>query len=319
MKEQGGKLKVLIGPSSFAAKDKTPMERLISAGFEVIDNPFKRKLTKNELLGLLSNDVVGIVAGLEPLDREVMQRSRLKVISRAGSGLSNVDLDSAKEFGIKVCSTPNGPTEAVAELTLGAMLALIRMVPEMDRGLRDGKWPKKIGHQLEGKTVAIIGFGRIGRRVAELLSPFYVKNIIVDPLVTDTIIGVPPFFHDDVRLEKNSLEEALGRADIITIHSSGDKQIIGEREFSLMKDGVFLLNAARGSLISEPALIKALETGKVGGAWLDVFTDEPYKGALCKFSNVILTPHVGSYTEEGRSKMEMEAVENLINALKGNS
>ncbi len=298
--------KILIGPSSFAETDKTPMNRLIASGYEVIDNPFKRKLTKNELLGLLTPDVVGIVAGLEPLDRDVLQRSQLRVVSRVGSGISNVDLTTAQDLGIEVCSTPNGPTAAVAELTLGALLGLLRMIPLMDQALHNGKWSKKIGVQLEGMTVAIIGFGRIGRRVAELLVPFRVNLLVVDPFLADDAAG---------HYVKLSLAEALPQADIVTIHSSGEECLIDEREFAIMKPGVYLLNVARGGLIAEEALVKALEGGKVAGAWIDTFKEEPYSGPLCRFHNVVLTPHVGSYTLECRKQMETEAVDNLLNAL----
>jgi len=301
-----GTSRILIGPSSFAAIDKTPLNRLVAAGYKVVDNPFKRKLTKKELLELLTPDVIGILAGLEPLDREVLQHSQLRVVSRVGSGMSNVDLDAAAELGIAVCSTPNGPTAAVAEMTLGALLGLLRMIPFMDQDLHNKAWSKKIGSQLAGKTVAIVGFGRIGRRVAELLAPFKVKLLVVDPALAANVTG------NFVRLP---LAEALSQADIITLHSSGEECLIGEREIALMKTGVFLLNAARGQLISETALVKALEEGKVAGAWLDTFEEEPYSGPLCKFRNVILTPHVGSYTLECRKQMETEAVDNLLNAL----
>jgi D-3-phosphoglycerate dehydrogenase / 2-oxoglutarate reductase len=298
--------RILLGPSSFAETDQTPLNRLIAAGYEVIDNPYKRKLTKTELLELLAPDVIGIVAGLEPLDREVLQRSNLRVVSRVGSGVSNVDLAAARELGIEVCSTPYGPTAAVAELTIGALLGLLRMIPLMDQALHNGKWVKKVGVQLEGKTVAIVGFGRIGRRVAELLAPFRVKILVVDPHVPadarGDFIGLP-------------LPEALRIADIISLHSSGEECLIGEREFEIMKAGVFILNVARGSVMAEDALVKALENGKVAGAWLDTFRNEPYSGPLCKFPNVVLTPHVGSYTLECRKQMETEAVDNLLSAL----
>ena len=300
--------KILIGTSSFAATDKTPVERLIRAGYDVVDNPYKRKLTKQELLELLKDNVVGLLAGLETLDHEVLSKSRVLVVSRVGAGLSNVDLDAAKRLGIRVCSTPDAPTNSVAELTIGAMLSLLRMIPRMDEALHNRQWQKVTGLQLQGKTVAIIGFGRIGRRVAELLTPFGVDIIAIDPNVDEG---------DCSPCRKMNLHEALPEADIITIHSSGEDRIIHEKEFSCMKRGVYLLNVARGGVVSEKALVKALEDGIVAGAWLDTFEEEPYSGPLCGFPNVILTPHVGSYTAECRSRMENEAAENLLNALKG--
>lgn len=299
-------LKVIIGPSSFAEIDKTPLKRLIAAGYEVVDNPYKRKLTKKELLDLFEDDVVGIIAGLETLDREVLGKSQIQVISRVGAGLSNVDLEAARDLSIQVFNTPDAPTDAVAELTIGAMLSLLRMINQMDRVLHNGTWQKKIGVQLHGKTVAIIGFGRIGRRVAELLSPFGVKILVVDPYVDENACA---------GYRKVTLQSALPEADIVSIHSSGIDCIVGEREFSLMKKGGYLLNVARGGVISELSLIEAIENGTVAGAWIDTFEEEPYKGPLCAYQNVILTPHVGSYTTECRSRMEGEAVENFLKAL----
>jgi D-3-phosphoglycerate dehydrogenase len=272
----------------------------------MLDNPYKRKLTKEELLDLLSEDVVGLIAGLETLDREVLEKSNIQVISRVGAGLSNVDLEAARDLGIQVFNTPDAPTNAVAELTIGAMLSLMRMIPQMDLALHDGQWQKRIGVQLQCKTVAIIGFGRIGRRVGELLSPFGVKILVVDPYVDESACA---------GYRKVTLQAALPEADVVTIHSSGHDCIMGEKEFPYMKKGAYLLNVARGGVISEKALIKAIENGIVAGAWLDTFEEEPYKGPLCRYRNVILTPHVGSYTAECRSRMEGEAVENLLKAL----
>ena len=298
--------KVLIGPSSFSEVDHSPLERLTETGCDVIDNPFKRKLTKSELIDLLNEGVTGLIAGLEPLDREVLESSKLKVVSRCGSGMSNVDLEAAKEFNIEVCFTPDGPTSAVAELTLGAMLGLLRMIPLMDKNLHEGRWAKKIGMQLEGKTVVVIGYGRIGKKVASLLLPFNLNLLVVDPFIREPM--------DDISVV--SLKEALPKADIITLHSSGEDCILGELEFQLIKPGAFVLNAARGGLIDEDALISVLEDGTIQGAWLDTFKQEPYAGPLTGYTQVVLTPHVGSYTLECRKRMETEAVQNLINVLK---
>lgn len=299
--------KILIGPSSFAAADKTPMDMLIAAGYEVVDNPYKRKLTKKELLDLLENNVIGLIAGLETIDREVLEKTRILVVSRVGAGLSNVDIEAARLLGVQVFNTPDAPTNAVAELTIGAMLNLLRMIPQMDQLLHEGQWQKKIGLQLLGKTVAIIGFGRIGRRVATLLSPFGVQILVVDPYVDESACA-------DYR--RVTLSKALSEADVVTIHSCGHDCIIGENEFTLMKQGSYLLNVARGGVVSEKFLAKAIEDKTIAGAWLDTFEEEPYNGPLCNYPNVILTPHVGSYTAECRLQMETEAVDNLLNYLK---
>jgi D-3-phosphoglycerate dehydrogenase / 2-oxoglutarate reductase len=299
-------VKVLLGPSSFAAGERGPLEKLRAFGCEVIDNPYRRKLTRDELLALLEGGVEGIIAGLETLDREVMERSSLRVISRCGSGMSNVDVAAARELGIEVYSTPDAPTTAVAELTVGALLSLLRGIPARDRGVREGRWEKQAGTQLAGKTVAVVGLGRIGRRTAALLGAFGTTVIGVDPYLAGEIEGIPLL----------PLDEALARADIVALHSSGAERLLGERELGLLRPGAYLLNAGRGELVDEDALLRALDTGHLAGAWLDVFAREPYDGPLCGSDRVILTPHIGSYTAEGRIAMEDEAAENLLRGLR---
>lgn len=297
---------ILIGPSSFAERNRAPLDNLTASGFGVIENPYKRRLTRDELVELLKPNVVGLLAGLEPLDAEVLRASKLKVVSRVGSGTSNVDLQAARSLGIAVHSTPSGPTEAVAELTLGSLLSLLRMIPEMDADLHAGRWVKRIGYQLQGKTVAIVGFGRIGRRVAELMKPFGVRLIVVDPALTAT--SILPY-------ELMTLDEALPLADVVTLHCSGEQMLLTEERLRHLKAGCVLLNPARGGLVDETALIELLRAGHVAGAWFDTFEHEPYSGPLTQLRNVVLTPHVGSYTEECRLQMENEAVENLLRGL----
>ncbi|MFH1641477.1 MAG: NAD(P)-dependent oxidoreductase [Nanoarchaeota archaeon] len=295
--------KVLIGPSSFGVINLSPLRQLIHAGFTIVDNPYKRRINKDELLDLLPG-VIGLIAGLETLDKEVLGKSDLRIISRCGSGLSNIDLEAAHNLGIIVRNTPLAPVTAVAELVVGCLFSLLRQVPQMDIALHNKKWDKRIGRQLFDMEVAVIGLGNIGKKVAKLLSLFGAKVMGVDPLLSGLVDNVPIV----------SLNEAIKHADIITLHCSGENCLLGAREFGLMKQGIYLLNAARGSLIDEKALKNALDSYQVAGAWLDTFTDEPYKGILCDCPQVILTPHVGSYTKECRMTMEMQAANNLIEA-----
>lgn len=298
------KKKILIGPSSFGAVDRTPLDELKRSGADIVNNPFGRKLSEAELHVLLSG-VTGIIAGLEPLTCNMLEHSQLKVISRCGSGMSNVDVSAAEKLGIKVFSTPFGPTNAVAELTIACLLSLLREIPQIDNSMHVRRWDKRIGFELRGKRVAVIGYGRIGGRVGELLSAFEAEVIAVDSEYDDSRDNI-------IKMELN---EALTIADIISLHSSGDARILGEKEFEVMKQGVFILNAARGELVDESALIDALDSGKVAGAWLDTYVAEPYSGPLCDYLQVILTPHIGSYTAECRVAMETEAVENLLKGL----
>lgn len=293
--------KVLLGPSTFGELDQGPIHKLKNAGFEVIDNPYKRKLTKEELLKLLSG-VIGLIAGLETLDREILEKSELKIISRCGAGLSNVDLKATEELDIAVRNTPTAPATSVAELTIGCLLVLLRNVTQMDFALHNKKWDKRIGRLLNGMEVAVIGYGNIGKKVGQLLVAFGAKVMVVDPLLSGMVDNVPVV----------DFNQALERADAITLHCSGEERLLGDKEFSLMKKGVYILNSARGSLIDEQALKRELDDGRVAGAWLDTFYSEPYCGSLCDYDQVILTPHIGSYALECRRAMEMEAVDNLI-------
>lgn len=295
--------RVLVAPSSFCDVDRLPMNRLEAEGWEVIRNPYGRKLAKEELRALLPG-VTGIIAGLEPLTRDVLEKSQLKVISRCGAGLSNVDLEAARAMGIIVRSTPDAPTVSVAELTVGVLIALMRKIQQMDRDMHEGRWNKQIGMQLEGKTVIIVGLGRIGRKVASLLGPFGVKLLAVDPAVEGADEGI----------QLLPLHEALPQVDVICLHAGGEDEILGTKEFSLMKHGVFLLNAGRGGLVDESALCEAIRCGRVAGAWIDTFSREPYEGPLASFERAMLTPHIGSLTVECRRRMELESVDNLLDA-----
>ena len=298
--------RVAIGPSSFAAQDKRPLEYLTTAGVEVVPNPYGRRLTEDEIIKHLK-DTDGLIAGLEPLNRRVlMSNPRLKAVARVGIGMDNIDVEAATELGIKVTNTPDEPTAAVAEMTLSAALALCRGILPANAALHDKRWEKSIGIGLSGAKVLLIGYGRIGRSVARLMRTLGAQILVFDPYIKDAAL-------DNVRIV--SLEEGLKEAEIISLHASGRKTILDSGEFAIMRDGVILLNGARGELVSEKALIQALQSGKVRGVWLDVFWDEPYHGRLTEFDQVLLTPHIGTYTRQCRLGMEMAAVKNLLHDL----
>lgn len=176
-------MKVVITTSSFAAYDEKPLQQLMDAGFEVILNPYGRKLSGAEVVTVAA-DADGLVAGTEPLTREVLaQLPLMKVISRCGVGMDNVDLDACKEFGIEVRNTPLGPTLAVAELTVGLTFDLLRKISLMDRELRDSGWKKRMGNLLNGKKIGLIGFGRIGQKTAELFRALGCSISYYDPAI----------------------------------------------------------------------------------------------------------------------------------------
>lgn len=297
--------RVTVTTTSFGKYDRKPLEFLENNGCEVVFNSFGRILKRDEIVELCK-DTVGIVAGTEQIDAGVIEKLHyLKVISRCGTGIDNVDISAATKRGIKVFNTPDAPTLAVAELTLGLMLNLLRNISRMDNELRSGLWDKKMGNLLSGKRVGIKGFGRIGKKVAALLKPFGCEIAYADPFVEDGLLG----------LCRLSLEDLLKWADIVTIHVGVHERLIGEKEFQLMKKGAWLINTSRGGVIDEPVLYEYLKNGYLSGAALDVFEQEPYAGPLKDLNNVILTPHIGSYAKEARTAMEMESVENLIRGL----
>ena len=305
---QDSEMKVAITTSSFATFSRRPMELLKQAGIVPVLNPYGRKLTEDEAIELLAG-CVGVVAGTEPLTERLMESlPELKAISRCGSGTDNVDMAAAEKRGVAVLNTPDGPTLAVAELTLGYALDLLRQITRMNRELSSGVWKKRMGNTLKGKKIGIIGFGRIGRAVAEMFSPLGVEVAFNDPVA-----------ESDVYL-KMGVGDLLVWADIFTFHCStigGECSLFTTEHLRTMKPGSWVINASRGGIVNEDALYEMLKSGHLGGAALDVFEREPYNGPLAELDNVILTPHIGSYARESRIQMEVDAVRNLIAALKG--
>jgi D-3-phosphoglycerate dehydrogenase len=293
---------VLATTSSFRTEAPVGNLRLVA-------NPWGRKLKEEELVSLLKEyRPVGLLAGTEPITRAVLEAAKdyLRVISRVGAGWDNVDQEAAAQLGMRVYRTLGVLTQAVAELTLGLMLAALRAITHQDRLLRQGIWQKRMGELLQGKVVGLIGFGAIGRRVGELTRAFGAQVIFYDP----EIVEVP-------WARKVSLTQLLEQAQIISLHASGNKRILGPEEFkAISQRGVILINTARGNLLEEDALCACLQDGRVVYACLDVFQEEPYQGSFLDLDNIILTPHIGSYAREARRLMEETAIENLLCGLK---
>ncbi len=301
--------KILVSPSSFGECGSKPLDLLKESGFEIVQNPFGRKLTDNETISL-AQDVLGAVAGVESYNRNVLEKlPNLKCISRVGVGIDSIDLKSAKEKGIEICITPNGPTQAVAELSIAMALNLLRRISLSDRRIRNYVWKKETGSLIAGKKVGIIGLGRIGKATATLYQALGCSVCAYDQFMDYKWI-----------LDKNvsavSFEELLKGSDIITIHIPGlenGKALIDEKELSLLNSNSILINLSRGGVIDEGALFTHLSNNLNCSAALDVFEKEPYKGRLIELDNVLLTPHIGSYAKEAKLQMEVDAVKNLIN------
>jgi len=248
--------------------------------------------------------------------------AKLEVIGRHGVGLDSVDVPAATERGIPVVYTPYGPTESTAEHALLLILATARRLSELDRAVRSGNFrlrdrPAAMGHELEGKTLGMVGFGRIGRRVAGMCRDgLHMVTYAFDPyLEPETIVA-------SGAIPAADLLELVGKADVVSVHTPltpESRHLIDRSVIRAMKPGAILINTSRGPVIDEQALIEALQDGHLGGAGLDVFDPQPPapENPLLRFDQVVLTPHVGSFTHEGRRRMSMTVSEDILSVLQG--
>ncbi len=281
---------------------------------EVVENP---TITADELLKVVNEYDALIVRGRTKVTAAVLAAgTKLKVVGRAGVGVDNIDLNAAKEHKITVVNSPLATSVAVAELTLGLMLSIVREIPRADAGLKAGKWLKKEleGTELFGKTLGVIGFGRIGANVASRAKAFDMKVLGFDPLIPA----------DEIKKrggEPVSLEELLKNSDMITMHlplTADTRGMLNGTAFEMMKKGVYIICAARGGVIDEEALLAALNSGKVAGAALDVFaTEPPGLTELVSHPKVVGTPHIGAQTLEAQTRAAHDISEEVLAALEG--
>lgn len=306
--------RVLITTVPFGEVDRTPLRLLEEAGIEYTINPLQRKLKEEEMMEL-AKEVGVIIAGTEPNTRRMMESApHLRLISRVGVGLDNVDLRAARDRGILVSYTANAPAPAVAELTIGLMLSLLRGIPQSDRNLRQGIWHRTLGRRLATCTIGLIGMGRIGRKVVQHLRGFAPKRILVNDLAVQDTLG------PEDRVEWVDKDTLFREADVISLHvplTPLTRHLITQREFDQMKEGTVLINTARGGIVHEAHLAVALRTKKIAAAALDTYVQEPYSGELSTLENCILTSHMGSMSVDCRSRMELEATQEALRFLKG--
>ncbi|MSP67231.1 MAG: hydroxyacid dehydrogenase [Alphaproteobacteria bacterium] len=301
--------RIYISTATFDVAGNAVLAALARQGYAIQQNTTQRPHPEAAIAALLREDVVGLLAGVEPLTRAVLAGApALKVVSRVGIGTDNVDQAAARDLGIRVLNTPDAPTVPTAELTLGLILAALRRIAEADRTIRAGGWSQLMGGLLAGRTVGVVGHGRIGRHVSRLLLAFGCRVLAHDTLPVTPEAGV----------ELVPLERLIAAADILTLHvprSPGAPPVIGAAEIARMKPGAILVNAARGGLVDEAALLQALQSGHLAAAAIDAFVTEPYAGPLRDLPQVVLTAHMGSHAREARVRMEREAAENLLRAL----
>ena len=289
-------------------------QSILRAAAEVDD---RNNISADELLKVIPEYEALIVRGRTKVTAAVFQAApKLKVVGRAGVGVDNIDLEAAKQHNVTVVNAPQSTTLAVAELTFGLLLAVAREIPRADAGMKQGKWLKKEleGAELNGKTLGVIGYGRIGMEVGKRAAAFGMNVIAYDPLISAEDIqkrGAEPV----------SLQDLCAGADFISLHlplTVQTRDMLGAQAFSQMKDGVRLVCAARGGIIDEAALLAALNSGKVAGAGLDVFTTEPPgQTDLVSHPRVIGTPHVGAQTVEAQTRASEDIAAEVLAALAG--
>ncbi len=308
-------MKALITTVPFGKIDNKPLELLDAAGIEVNINPFSRKLTELELADLIPGHDI-LIAGTEQITDLVLDKaSELKLISRVGIGLDSVDLWAARERNIKVSYTPDAPSPAVAELTIALVLSLLRHVQLSNLGMKSGVWHRYFGKRICDSVVGVIGIGRIGNLVISHLLNLGCKNI----LINDIDVGVPEKFRSE-SVEWCKKNEIYKCADVISLHvplTDRTLNIITKKDLETMKPGACLVNTSRGGIVNEKDLESILRTGHLSGVALDVFEQEPYDGPLTQIDRCILTAHMGSMSQDCRTAMEIEAVEEAIRLADG--
>jgi D-3-phosphoglycerate dehydrogenase len=295
---------VLITTSPFGVGDPAALNLLKQNNIRYTLNPFGRRLREIEIADLIEPYEV-VIAGTEPITEAVLQRApHLRLLAHTGIGLDNINLAAARARGIAVTYTPSAPSPAVAELTIGQMIALLRKTHTAAYGMQKGQWKRYIGRRLANVTVGIIGVGRVGRLVIRHLQGFKPKRILANDIsMIDEFNHLPGFTWTD----KDTI---FREADIITVHVPLTRQtrhLIGDAELATMKPDSILINTSRGEIVDEKALIAALQTRPGFSAAIDVFEQEPYNGDLAKLENCLLSCHMGSCTDDCRLQMETEA------------
>lgn len=301
--------KVLITTVPFANVDRTPLDLLEKAGIDYLINPLNKKLTPSELK-LLVKDFDVIIAGTEIINKEVLDEAQnLKFISRVGVGLDALDLHTIQARNIKLSYTALAPAPAVAELTMGLILSLMRNVHLSNKYMHEGKWHRYFGRRIEESVIGLVGVGRIGSLVLKHLSGFNPKKILLNDIYKK--IGI----FQELNIEWVSLDEILEQADVVSLHlplSNTTKNLINRNNIIKMKSDAMIINTSRGGIINEMDLYEALKSNQLSGAAVDVFEEEPYNGILNTLDNVILTAHMGSMSIDCRTRMEIEATEEAI-------
>lgn len=291
------------------------LDALQGAGLEAVYPPQGQFLSTPETLLPYLDGVEGVIAGMEPFNREVLSASKLRAVARMGVGYDAVDVPAATDLRIAVTITPGTNEVSVAEHTMALLLGVMRGFPERDRCARRGEWKREKLPRLQGKTMGIVGLGRIGKAVVARAKAFGVKIIAYDPIPDDAFATV----HE---IHRCSLDELLCTADIVSLHmpcAAENMNLINRETLAKMKPGGVLINTARGGLVDEIALVEALRSGHIRAAGLDVFQTEPLPAdsPLVQMENVLLCTHMGGLDEESEVAMSRLAAECIADLYQG--
>lgn len=305
--------KVLVTPRSVTKNGHPSLARLQNAGYEVVFSTPGIQPSEEELINTLPR-CVGYLAGVEKISSKVLDAAKdLKVISRNGVGIDNIDLEAAKKLGITICKTGGANARGVAELTISLILAITRSIPFSDEKLKEGKWERRKGIEIKGKTLGLIGCGRIGKEVACLALGMGMNVVAYDPYVNN-------FFTPSDKFSYVDLGELLTHSDIISLHipaQENGEPLINKSFIGKVKKGTYIINTARGELIDDDTMIEALDQDIVSGFATDVFRNEPpLDTRLLKHDKVISTPHIGGFTTESVDRAIDSAVNNILEELK---
>lgn len=306
------KEKILTTPRSYGKDMPELFAQLEAAGYEVVRNTTGGILEKDAMKEMLA-DCVGVIVGVDPMDAEVLAGApKLRAIAKYGVGVDNIDMDYCKEHGIKVSRTVGANSEAVADYAMALMLAVARKVPEIDRKCRKLNWGKITTRDVSHATLGLFGLGAIGRHVAERAQGFGMKVIAYDPYW-------PEEFAREHGIERADAETIFKNADFISLHlplMPDTEGFVGEKELGWMKKDAILINTARGGLVDEKALLKALKEGRIYGAGLDAFAHEPPEDDdWFELDNVVLGSHCAASTRGATQNMGRMATENLLRDL----
>ena len=305
-------MKALITSVPFGEMNLLPLEQLETAGIEYLINPLNKKLTENELADMVADFDV-IIAGTEPITDYVMERaSKLKMISRVGIGLDSVDLLAAERRGIKVSYTPDAPAPAVAELTVGLLIILLRSVQLSNIEMHKGQWKRYFGRRIPNTTIGVIGLGRVGTRILNRISAFGTPRLLVNDIIQNSDI------ERKFKVEWVDKETIYKESDVVTLHvplTKATKNMVAKKQLEMMKSDAIIINTSRGGVINEDDLYDVMQAGHLSGAAIDVFEQEPYYGKLNKIDRCLLTAHMGSMSVDCRTRMEIEATEEAVRFL----